>query len=81
MTAGLRLLFTGKRGLDRTPMQVSVRPAATIAFGESNAPAGAQDINHRWKKQKPSERVRSRQIARTVGITLGFHRWRTERRP
>jgi hypothetical protein len=28
---------------------VNVKPAATIAFGESNVPAGAQDINQGWK--------------------------------
>jgi transcriptional regulator with XRE-family HTH domain len=43
-------LFTGKRSPDHIPMQVSVTPAATIAFGESNVPAGALDINHGWKK-------------------------------
>jgi transcriptional regulator with XRE-family HTH domain len=42
------VLFTGKRGTDSTPMQVSVVPAATITFGEDNVPAGARDIND-WK--------------------------------
>lgn len=45
------VLFTGKRGTDDTPMQVSVVPAATIAFGEDHVPAGARDINHDWKHE------------------------------
>jgi transcriptional regulator with XRE-family HTH domain len=45
-----RALFTGKRGHDHVPMQVSVEPAATISFGESNVPDGAMDINKGWRK-------------------------------
>lgn len=43
------VLFTGKRGTDSTPMQVSVVPAATITFGEDHVPADARDINHDWQ--------------------------------
>jgi plasmid maintenance system antidote protein VapI len=48
---GPTVLFTGKRGTDSTPMQVSVVPAARIAFGEDHVPAGARDINHDWKHE------------------------------
>lgn len=44
-----RALFTAKTSPDRIPMRVNVKPAATIAFGEGDAP-GALDINQRWKK-------------------------------
>jgi hypothetical protein len=44
-----RTLFTGKNRPDHVSMRVNVSPAATIAFGESNVPAGAQDIKPRWK--------------------------------
>jgi hypothetical protein len=42
-------LFTAKNKPDRTPMQVTVEPAATIAFGEGDVPAGALDINQGWR--------------------------------
>lgn len=44
-----RTLFTGKGRPDHVPMRVDVTPAATIAFGEDNVPAGAVDIKPRWK--------------------------------
>lgn len=45
-----RALFTGKNKPDRVTMRVNVKPAATIAFGERNVPAGALDINQGWTK-------------------------------
>lgn len=45
---GSQTLFTGKRRPDRQILQVDVRPAATIAFGEGNVPAAALDINRGW---------------------------------
>jgi hypothetical protein len=45
-----RALLTGKRNQDHIPMEVTVEPAATISFGESNVPDGALDVNKGWNK-------------------------------
>ena len=45
-----RALFTGKRHPDNTTLQVNVKPAATISFGEGDVPAGALNINRGWTK-------------------------------
>jgi len=44
-----RTLFTGKNRRDRVTMRVNMKPAATIAFGERNVPAGALDIKPGWR--------------------------------
>jgi transcriptional regulator with XRE-family HTH domain len=60
-----RQLFTAKTRADRVPIRVSVTPSASIAFGETTAPADALDINQGWKKGRVGRQPR-RSLVRSL---------------